>query len=479
VSAVAFKAMGPAAVYFIAITDGLVQTLLSRILPRLRTLFQPTIVGVVVCLGGLGLIETAVTSSLGMDGLGDMPDGVALGISALSLGTMMAFSIWGSSAVRLFGLVAGIFAGFALSWVTGWTAPNEVIQNASWLGLPSLVIPTEIPDLTLFLPIVLIAVMSSIDGMGVVVLMDKMDDADWRRVDMKMVGRGLRANGLANVAGAIFGGMPSGMSSSNLGLCHVSRTSSRIIGLATGFLIAIVAFVPAITTFLVSLPEPVLGAIQVYAAAYLITSGMEMVCGRALDSRGVFMVGTALVVALGFTLVPEARYLLPERLELLTESIMVTGGVVAVVLNLIFRAGTKSKVSHVLTEEQASNTRRLADLVELQCARWSTRRDVAQRATLSVMEGAEALAMRGRRLLVLEGSFDEFNLTLSLVHEGVPLELAHRIPIDLEKALDGDDAAFEASVNALSSVMLRNLANNVRGEERKDGTSSLDLYFEH
>jgi xanthine/uracil permease len=477
--AVAFKSLGLAAVFFIAVADGLTQTLVSRILPLLRTLFPPTVVGVVVCLGGLGLIESAVTSSLGMIGAGSEPDGVAVAISALSLGTMMAFSIWGSTTARLFGLVAGISAGFAVSWLMGWTVSYDVIQEASWLGLPSLVLPTEIPDLTFLVPIILIALMSAIDGMGVVVLMDKMDDADWRRVDMKMVGRGLRANGLANMVGAIFGGMPTGMSSANVGLCHVSRTSSRIIGLTTGLLIGSVAFVPVVVTFLVTLPQPVLGAIQVYAAAYLITSGMEMVCGRALDSRGVFMVGTALVVAMGFTLVPRAHDLLPEGLQPLADSTMVSGGVVAVLLNLIFRMGTRSKVRLILSEEQASNTRQLADLVEMQCARWSTRRDVAQRATLSIMEGAEALAMRGRKLLALEGAFDEYNLTLCLVHKGTPLELAAREPVDLQRALDGDDADFEASVNALSSVMLRNLANKVRAEERKDGSSGLELYFEH
>src|SRR3546814_10215126 len=60
-----------------------------------------------------------------------------------------------------------------------------------------------------------------------VVLVHKMNDADWRRADMTMVGGAMRANALGNFLGAWLGAYPSAISSTNIALNHVSRSTSR------------------------------------------------------------------------------------------------------------------------------------------------------------------------------------------------------------------------------------------------------------
>ncbi|WP_413205297.1 uracil-xanthine permease family protein [Rhodospirillum sp. A1_3_36] len=478
-SAFVLKAMGPVGMVFIAATDGLTQLLTSRVFARLRVLLPPTVAGVVVFLGGLSLVESAITSSLGLSPAHPTGSMTASMVSLASLATIMACSIWGTTSIRLFSLFAGLSVGVALSALMGWVPDTLILQQADWIALPEIMVPDSLPHWSLMLPIALISALGSLDTMGVVVLMDKMDDADWRRPDMEMAARGLRAGGLANLAGALFGALPSAPSSANVGLCHASRTSSRIVALTTGVLIALIAFFPVISSLLTSLPEPVLGAIQVYASAYLITSGMEIICGRTLDSRGIFMVGSSIVLGLGILLMPNLNAAFPTWLQLLTGNAMASGGLLAIGLNLIFRLGAKSRIRIDLPPDQIPTPRELADLIERQCGHWATRKDVTQRATHAALESAEALAAIGAKPRALEGAFDEFTLSLSILHEGPPLVMMDQSTFDPTKALEQIDEDPAAALQALNSLMIRRLATKVSASQSKNGLSRLDLSFEH
>src|SRR3546814_7151550 len=94
-----------------------------------------------------------------------------------------------------------------------------------------------------------------------------MNDADWRRADMTMVGGAMRANALGNFLGAWLGAYPSAISSTNIALNHVSRSTSRWIGLLTGMLMALIAFLPQVSLALTLIPSPVIGAVEVYSSA--------------------------------------------------------------------------------------------------------------------------------------------------------------------------------------------------------------------
>src|SRR3546814_13690581 len=89
-----------------------------------------------------------------------------------------------------------------------------------------------------------LALMTQLDTFGCVVLMHKMNDADWRRPNMRMVGGGIRANGLGNLLGAWMGAYPSAISSANIALSHIRRSTSRWVGLLTALLLALIAFLP-------------------------------------------------------------------------------------------------------------------------------------------------------------------------------------------------------------------------------------------
>src|SRR3546814_14216876 len=100
------------------------------------------------------------------------------------------------------------------------------------------------------------------------------------------------------------GAYPSAISSANIALSHISRSTSRWVGLLTALLLALIAFLPQVTLALTLIPTPVIGAVELYAAAYLIVSGIELVTSRAMDSRGIFLIGLSFVMGMGVIFLP-------------------------------------------------------------------------------------------------------------------------------------------------------------------------------
>lgn len=457
---------GVAGAAAMSLTKGLVSLTASVLVPKLRTILPPTVAGVVVCIGGLSLVAPALTHMTGLRDTG--MNGTDTLIGLVTLLVIVVLSIWGNRRLKLAALLAGLLAGVVLAAVLGKLHGMTLLARSPVLALPHLHLPDLAVDPAALAAVALVVLMSQLDSLGTLVLMHKMNDADWRRPDMRLVGRGIRANGLGNLLASFLGSYPTGMSSANLALCHISRSTSRWIGLVTAMLLAVSALLPQVALGLTLIPTSVVGAIEVYAAAYLIVSGIELISSRALDSRGIFMIGLSFVAGLGVMVLPQLAELAPPALRFMARSGIITGGVTAIVLNAIFRLGTSQRASLVI--DAASHTermRRIVDFVESSGARWSARRDVVRRAAQAMLEGAEALeaAGQGRRLVEVQGSFDEFNLDYELLYEGPPLLLESPVKHSPAELLDMQDEDFHSAVGqalaGVSHVLLKRLADRV------------------
>lgn len=467
----------------VCIVNGLCSLLGGYIVPRLRTILPPTVAGVVVCVGGISLVEPALVHTMGLnDSTLDATDAL-LGGSTLLI--IMCLSIWGNRTIKLFALLMGVVVGVALAAVMGKLQGAEALAQAPIFGMPSMVAPSLDVPIGLLVSVGLLSLMVQLDIFASVVLLQKMDDADWRRANMRMVGGGIRANALASLLIAPLGGYPSAASSANIALCHISRSTSRWIGLAVGALFLLLAFMPMFSVALSLIPSAVIGAVEIYAAAYLIVSGLELICSRAMDARGIFMVGLAFVAGMGVMLMPGIADTLPEAVRFVAHNGIVVSGLVAIVLNLMFRLGSSQRNSEPLHDAGSAKelAERVTEFVESSGAAWGARREAVRRAAQAALEAVELLHAcgDGRRVVDIHGRFDEFNLDLEIRHEGPPLKLDEQqsLPHDL---LDADDETFEATLaktmNSVSQTLMQRLADRVHADQR--GTlSSLRLHFDH
>lgn len=486
---------------------------------HLRALFPPTVVGTVVCMGGLGLVEPAMRNALGIHeasagaatGLQTLQiDGISALIAGATLASIVVLSVWGGRRFKLLGVLAGLLMGLLIAALSDRLLGLEWLHSAPWLALPQPIAPSFNLGPEIIFAIVLIATLNQLDNIGCLIVMDKTDNADWRRADMQMVGRGIRANGASDFLSGLFGSFPTAPSSANIALVHATGSSSRYIGLACAALLLLVALSPLLTMALTLIPQAVLGAISLYAAAYLIVSGIEMIATRALDSRGIFMVGLSLCAGLATMLMPGLSQGLPEGVAMLAGDGFVVTGVCVMSLNLLFRLGTRLRASCELDPGQGTGqgsiNHQLTAFVERQGGAWGARMDIVRRAALAALEASEAIqAAGGGRLLVIRGSFDEFNFDLELLHEGEPLQLgasaagsgdgsagaaaAVEAPLDLDALMnidstDADNAAemerqLDAAMARVSGVLIRHLADKLSSASLGSGQAVLRLHFDH
>ncbi|OZI34347.1 hypothetical protein CAL29_12530 [Bordetella genomosp. 10] len=483
-AAIAMQRHGMGGMATLTFVGGVVALAISPLMRRLRAVFPPTVAGVVVCFVGISLIGVSVRHALGLDAQGAI-DGTSLAIAGVTLGAIVLCSVWGTRGVRLLALLIGIGAGAAMAAMLGQIHGGEALSRAPWMALPLIHPPDFSVTSDLLIAVGLIAVLSQLDTVGSVIMMEKIEDAEWRRADMRGIGRGVQANGLGDLLGSLLGGYPTAISSANIALCHATRSTARRIGLLAAAFMAAIAFLPQVTLALTLIPTAVLGAVELYAAAFLIVSGIELIASRAVDSRGIFTVGLSLCAGLAVMFIPAMPRQAPASMQLLVGSGFIVAGVAAIALNLFFRLGTARQVQRAFEPDGAPIGEQTIAFVERQGGAWGARRDVVQRAAMAALEAVDVLQQDGRRhLRGVRGMFDEFNFDIELLYDGPALTLPGKqgatLPCPPVDDLDdkGFDAAIEAAVARVSNTLVRHwadrVANGARGEERY-----LLLHFDH
>lgn len=473
---------GPGGMTMLSIACALVALLVAPLTSRLRGLFPPIVAGLVVLIGGISLVQGAFTHAAGL-GADLAPDGESLAIAGVTLGLIIGLSIWGSRRLKLFSLLIGILGGVLTALALGRLSGGEALASVPVIALPTIVAPVfDVPAAAL-VAVAFAALLVQIDAIGSFILMDRMDDADWRRPDMKQAGRGILAAGIGDFFGGLLGGMATATSSANIGLCHASRATSRYAGLVAAGLLLVIAFLPQVTMALTLIPTPVIGAIELYSAAFLIAAGIDLVASRQLDTRGVFIIGLSLVGGVAVLLMPGIAAHAPPSLHPLVGSGFIVTGALAIVLNQVFRLGIRQSETQAITAPEPAVSHQVTDFIERMGGTWAARRDVVRRAAQAAVEAVEAIAAAGggRRVTAISGRFDELNLDIDLWHDGPPLPLSDTAPPDLAAVLDGaDDGAIDDAIANISHVLVLRLADRLRcGADPAGGRSFLRLHFDH
>ncbi|MCX5515846.1 hypothetical protein C3941_05595 [Kaistia algarum] len=476
------EATGPGGLIPITIVSAITTLIVAPFAQKLRGLFPPIVAGLVVMIGGMSLIKEAFEHSMGLTE--DMEvDLDSILIAGVTLALIVGLSVWGNRKLKLFALLAGILGGVAVSAVLGKLTGGAELLATPPFAVPTLVSPVFDVPIGALLGLAFIALLVQIDSIGSFILIDKMDDADWRRADMRQAGRGVLGAGIADFIGGLLGSMPTATSSANIGLSHASGSTTRYAGLATAAILLLVAFLPQATLVLTLIPTPVIGAIELYAAAFLIAAGVDLVASRELDTRGIFIVGISLVGGVGVLLMPGIAERADPSVRHLIGSGFIVTGVLAILLNLIFRLGIRKSETIELDPAGPPIPIQITDFVEAMGGAWAARRDVVRRAALAAVEAAEAIeaAGDGRKVIGIGGSFDELNFNIDLIHSGPPLPVATGAAADLSALLDAeDDSAIDAAMLAVSGAIVTRLADRLKtGAGPTQGTSALHMHFDH
>lgn len=324
-----------AMIFGICFFGSLVQVVLSRFIGQMRRVLTPLVTGIVITLIGISLIKVGITDLGGGFGAADFgaPGNLALG--GLVLVIVVVLSRSESPWLRLSAIVIGLVAGSIAAWFSGKLVPHALPA----LPLVTLPIPFRFGfafDWTVFLPIALIYLISSIETVG-----DLTANCMLSRQPLQgpsYVARlkgGVLGDGVSCMIAATFNAFPNTTFAQNNGVIQLTGVASRYVGLYIGAILFILGLVPAIGAVLEQIPKPVLGGATLVMFGSVAAAGVRIIAQNALDRRNMLIVATSFGVGLGIAAQPELLHHMPALVRNLFDSAITSGGVTALLLSLI------------------------------------------------------------------------------------------------------------------------------------------------
>jgi NCS2 family nucleobase:cation symporter-2 len=474
-SILAGKVGGLRLIFAMTVLSGLFEGLLARVVPRLRPLFPPEVTGLVVTMVGVELVAVSCPRFLGFQGSGAGAQASATTVAIVTLAAMIGPTVWGKGKLKLYPVLLGLVAGYLFAYFFGvfQTERLREMLAAPMISLPRKVYTGWSFDLALLPAFLIASLASTLKSVGDLTLCQKINDADWKRTDMQSASGGIFAGAIGTGLSGLLGGIGQSTFSSNVGLSLATGATSRSIAIPCGILMILLAFLPKLAAFFAVMPDPVMGAILVYVACYMILAGIQVITSRMLDARRIFVVGIALIFGLSVDMVPGLYGNVPDLIQPLFSSSLAISTILVVVLNLLFRIGVTKRQFLELTPG-VDGSQKIFEFMETQGGVWGARRDVIMRATAALNEFVESAAgmdlVKGNAQT--EVTFDEFNLDLDIRYDGQLMEFPSRRPT--EEALLADDKA----IASLSGFLIRQYADRVKAE-MADGQCRIQMHFDH
>jgi len=214
-------------------------------------------------------------------------------------------------------------------------------------------------------------------------------------------------------------------------------------------------------------------AALLFAVAFIIINGLQVMTSRLLDARRTLIIGLSMIAGGAVEVFPQLAASAPKPIAPLVSSSLAFSTLIALLLNLLFRIGVKKTVALSIPFDNI-DPERIEKFFKTSGATWGARPDVVSRATFGVIQLLDAIrdtCWHGGAIEV-SASFDEFNLDLRATYTGEPLEFPQERPSN-EEIVSGEDGA-----RRLAGFMLRRCADRLRSES-KEGTATVLLHYDH
>ncbi len=454
---------------------GVIEILFSRVMKKIRFLFPAEVTGLIVAMVGIVVLPLSVKNFFGI-GAGDseiLPMEVVIGVITLMM--MIGLNIWSRGNLKLYCTLIGMILGYILGIIFN-VIPQSDIQNfnsASFFSFPQISHIKWSFDFTLIIPFAVATICSTFKTVGDLVTCQKINDADWKRVDMKTVSGGILADGLGGVIPGLIGGYGQSTSSSNVGLSLATGATSRRIAIPISLILIVLAFFPKLSEIFIIMPRPVIGAALIFSISFMITTGFQMMMSRMLDTRKIFVIGASLIFGLSVDMVPNLYSGVHSWIKPVFSSSLSLTTICAIGLNLLFRIGIAKKQTLVLRAGKNSADDILT-FMEKQGGIWGARKEVifnAATAMNEIMESINSFELTDKEVK-MEVSFDEFNLDVIVTYKGIPFEFPDKKPTK-EDLIKDESAALK-----LSAFMIKRFPDSLKTEHKEDNVK-LILHFNH
>lgn len=338
-----FAGMGIAAlptIFGVCIAAAPVEMVVSRILKYTKKIITPLVSGIVVTMIGLSLIKVGITACGG--GFAAMGDGTFgsfrnLGIAALVLVSILIFNSFKNKYIRMCSIVLGLIIGYIVAFFNGMV---DFSQLGS-LGMINVPVPFKYGldfDISAFIAIALIYFITSIEALGDITANSMIggEPIEGEKYTKRVQG-GVLADGFNSIIAGVFNSFPNSVFAQNNGLIQLTGVASRYVGYyIAAFLIILSAF-PFIGGIFSVMPEPVLGGATLLMFGTVAASGVRIIASQNIDRKAVLVLAVSFACGLGVELAPDILAQMPAWVKSIFASGITTGGIVAIVANIVIR----------------------------------------------------------------------------------------------------------------------------------------------
>jgi NCS2 family nucleobase:cation symporter-2 len=330
---------GIAAVFGAALVAAPVEVVMGLSLDRFRRYFPPLVTGIVVMLIGLTLIPTGMDYAAGASA-GPSAEGYGsvlnLSLAGLVLVVTVVLNQFFDGFLRVVSVFVGIVVGYLAALAVG-VVDLSPVAAAGWVTVP---VPLKYGLAFEPSAILTVAFLYVITGMETIGDVSGTVAATGRDATREELRGGLLADGVMSALGAVFNAMPNTSFSQNVGLVNFTGVASRHVAGVGGVVLVVLGVVPKVGAVVSAMPDAVLGGGALVLFAMIFSSGARIIVQNVtLDRRNSTILALSMALGLGVAFRPEVLQQFPQEVQTLFGSALVTGGIAALLLNVVLPGG--------------------------------------------------------------------------------------------------------------------------------------------
>lgn len=330
---------GLPAIFGATVAGSVVEMFVSRILKYARRIITPLVSGIVVTLIGMSLIKVGIISCGG--GNASAPDFGSLqniGIALMVLVLIIIFNRSSNRFLRMGSIVIGLVVGYAVSWWLGMVDFSS-IQSYAGINYPQPFKYGLSFDFSSILGLGLVYLITSIEAYGDITANSLISEEPVEgETFIQRAEGGILADGFNSmIAGLFFSSFPNSIFAQNNGMIQLTGVASRYVGYFIAALLIILGVFPAIGNVFSLMPAPVLGGATLLMFGTVAAAGIRIIASQTINRKATLVMAISFAMGLSVEMVPDILKQLPDSLQSIFSSGITTGGLTAIITNMVIR----------------------------------------------------------------------------------------------------------------------------------------------
>lgn len=329
---------GLSAIFGACMVASSVEMFISRLLKYTRRIITPLVSGIVVTLIGMSLIKVGITACGG--GATAQADGTFgalqhVGLAGLVLVLIIFFNRSSNRYLRMSSIVIGLAIGYITAYFLG-KVDFSSIQSYGGINAP---IPFRYGlsfPVSSIIALALIYLITAIEAYGDITANSLIsgEPVEGEKFVRRAAG-GIFADGFNSMIAACLNSFPNSIFAQNNGMIQLTGVASRYVGYFIAGMLILLGLFPAVGLVFSLMPEPVLGGATLLMFGTVAAAGIRIISAQHIDRKATLIIALSFSFGLSVELVPNILCQLPDTLRNIFSSGITTGGITAILANLL------------------------------------------------------------------------------------------------------------------------------------------------